>query len=486
MMEPPRSLILQLSDPRQTGQMLHLQVSDFYPAAATNWIGIKNSSGSTASNTAFQVTYGTDTSAYILNDGRAWFRGEVTFDNETGLQSKYITVARTADDGGEIDDPNNIVELYCQSDGGLTRGLKIGAISGTSTTPGNQFVYDSIHPNGAHYFNIEEKMRFAVYKDHSAFFSGTAWDEVASIDDEGNAQFDGDVGIGLTISDDYGAGHRVVQIHSGSTANSYLALTNTTTGDQGADNGLNLVQAGVNAYVNNRSAGSLIFSTNDLQRVYIDSFGEVSVGSATWGVDNAGIGLGSGGWFYANRAGGPCGTFTRDTNDGDVIEIRQGTTKEGSISVSGSTVSFNGGHLSRWSQLPSAAERTQILRGSVLSNLDEMCEWGTEDNEQLNRMKVSDVEGDKNVSGVFQSWDDDDDTYKNDFYCAMTGDFVIRIAQGTTVSRGDLLMSAGDGTAKPQDDDIIRSKTIAKVTSTVVSETYSDNSYCVPCVLMAC
>ena len=34
------------------------------------------------------------------------------------------------------------------------------------------------------------------------------------------------------------------------------------------------------------------------------------------------------------------------------------------------------------------------------------------------------------------------------------GDFVIRIAQGTTVARGDLLMSAGDGTAKPQDDDM--------------------------------
>ena len=124
-------------------------------------------------------------------------------------------------------------------------------------------------------------------------------------------------------------------------------------------------------------------------------------------------------------------------------------------------------------------QRTEILRGSVLSNLDEMCEWGEEDNEQLNRMKVSDVEGDVNVSGVFQAWDDDDDTYTNDFYCAMTGDFVIRIAQGTTVARGDLLMSAGDGTAKPQDDDIVRSKTIAKVTSTTVSTTYSDGSYCI-------
>jgi hypothetical protein len=72
------------------------------------------------------------------------------------------------------------------------------------------------------------------------------------------------------------------------------------------------------------------------------------------------------------------------------------------------------------------------------------------------------------------------------FTARWTGDFVIRIAGDVTVERGDLLMSAGDGTAKPQDDDIIRSKTIAKVTSTNVSCTYEDGSYCVPCVLMAC
>ena len=222
--------------------------------------------------------------------------------------------------------------------------------------------------------------------------------------------------------------------------------------------------------------------------------------------------------------------INRLTDDGDLVNFFGQDNKEGSISVNGSTVSYNGAHLSRYSQLSGNAARTEILRGSVLSNLDEMCEWAyaaqpavaaqdavpyteedelpegvsvgdvktpavealpgidayTENNEQLNRMKVSDVEGDKNVSGVFQSWDDDDKTYTNDFYCAMTGDFVIRIAQGTTVARGDLLMSAGDGTAKPQDDDIVRSKTIAKVTSTSVSETYADNSYCVPCVLMAC
>jgi len=223
----------------------------------------------------------------------------------------------------------------------------------------------------------------------------------------------------------------------------------------------------------------------------IDSAGSLIYGTST--SPGADITSGTGfyyqistGLFYIRSNGSPVTAFNRGGNDGTLVEFKQDQITEGTISVSGTTVSYNGAHLSRWSQLPSGQERTEILRGSVLSNIDEMCEWGNEENEQLNRMKVSDVEGDKNVSGVFQTWDDDDDIYTNDFYCAMTGDFIIRIGAGVTVERGDLLMSAGDGTAKPQDDDIIRSKTIAKVTSTNVSCTYDDGSYCVPCVLMAC
>lgn len=181
-----------------------------------------------------------------------------------------------------------------------------------------------------------------------------------------------------------------------------------------------------------------------------------------------------------------CVGLNRIQTDGNFINFSHAGVQEGSINVSGTTVGFNGAHLSRWSQLPGNADRVEIKRGAVLTNLDEMCEWGSEDNEQLNRMSVSTVEGDVNVAGVFQCWDDDDEVYTKDFYCAMTGDFVIRIAQGTTVSRGDLLMSAGDGTAKPQGDDIVRSKTVAKVTSSEVTVTYDDGSYCVPCVLMAC
>ena len=73
-----------------------------------------------------------------------------------------------------------------------------------------------------------------------------------------------------------------------------------------------------------------------------------------------------------------------------------------------------------------------------------------------------------------------------DLNVAMTGDMIIRIAKDVTVERGDLLMSAGDGTAKPQDDDIVRSSTIAKIISTNHTATYADGSKAYPCVLMAC
>jgi hypothetical protein len=177
--------------------------------------------------------------------------------------------------------------------------------------------------------------------------------------------------------------------------------------------------------------------------------------------------------------------FNRQGSDGRLVQFRQANTTEGTISVSGTTVTYGGGHLARWSQLPNDEDPSNILKGTVMSNLDEMCEWGEEDNEQLNKTKVSDVEGDPNVAGVFVSTSFDKDG-PLDFFVAMTGDMIIRIAEGVTVQRGDLLMSAGDGTAKPQDDDIIRSKTIAKVTSNHITCTYDDGSYCVPCVLMAC
>jgi len=303
----------------------------------------------------------------------------------------------------------------------------------------------------------------------------------------------GRVGIGTTsptkkleIHDGSGTSAQVVKINSGGVG--LLTIQSGTTYESRIEFGSSdNDDAGYIYYDNDDDV--MKFGINGSERMRLTSGGQLLFGKTTVGVSGVGAELrhGSNDYSVVSTSDGHTSLLVaRNNSDGTLVQFRHDNSTEGSISVSGSTVSYNGGHLARWSQLASGAARTEILRGSVLSNLDEMCEWGEEDNEQLNRMQVSDVEGDKNVSGVFQAWDDDDDTYVNDFYCAMTGDFVIRIAQGTTVARGDLLMSAGDGTAKPQDDDIVRSKTIAKVTSTTVSTTYSDNSYCVPCVLMAC
>lgn len=296
----------------------------------------------------------------------------------------------------------------------------------------------------------------------------------------------GRVGIGTATPGDYYADKLVIDIGasaqdgltivSGSTANGMIAFADGTAGN-----------AAYRGYLNyNHADDYLNFHTAAVERMRIDNNGDVGIGKTALSDNTNGVFVQSIGTIRVSRTNDLEAVFNRISTDGDIIHFRQDNTTEGTISVSGTTVSYNGAHLSRWSQLPGGAEREEILRGTVLSNLDEMCDWGEEDNEQLNRMQVSDVEGDPNVSGVFQAWDDDDDTYTDDFYCAMTGDFIIRIAEGVTVQRGDLLMSAGDGTAKPQDDDIIRSKTIAKVTSKHVTCTYDDGSYCVPCVLMAC
>ena len=255
---------------------------------------------------------------------------------------------------------------------------------------------------------------------------------------------------------------------------------------------------------------------NASEKVRIDTSGNMMIGTTNTNPTNSnvvGTAIRDAGIIICNGNATQSAVFGR-TNDGAIVLFTSAGGQEGSISVSGSTVSYNGGHLSRWGRLPDYS-KTTILKGTVMSNLDAMIVWDypdelyteedkTEDqipegksigdvkkpaytanNEQRNQIKISDAEGDINVAGLFVKWDDEIDGF-NDIDLAMTGDMVIRIAKGTTVQRGDLLMSAGDGTAKPQGDDIVRSKTIAKVTSTTVINTYADDSFVVPCVVMAC
>jgi hypothetical protein len=218
---------------------------------------------------------------------------------------------------------------------------------------------------------------------------------------------------------------------------------------------------------------------------------------------------------------GACLIVNRLDNDGPLVNLLQASTEEGDIAVSGGTVSFNGFTGTHWSRLADNS-KPEILKGTIIESIDEMCDWyqavdstgthklsvalpegknvgdavtfeleGTEYegtyHKELDikhvKSKISDTADSKKIYGLFHCWDGDDEDGINDFIVAQVGTYVIRVNKDVTVEAGDLLVSNGDGTAKLQDDDIIRSKTVAKVNSNVKIETYSDGSYTVPCSL---
>ena len=222
--------------------------------------------------------------------------------------------------------------------------------------------------------------------------------------------------------------------------------------------------------------------------------------------------------------------INRQSDDGTLVDLMHANNTEGTISISGGTVSYNAFSGSHWSRLSDNSKPT-ILVGTVIETIDEMCDWyqaefimeeATEDTPEITekvsialpdgksvgdtmsithegitydnatilkendkkhtKCKISDTADSTRVYGVYTAWDNDDDAV-NDMYVTAVGTSVVRINKGVTVSAGDLLSSNGDGTAKVQDDDIIRSKTIGKVLTNIKQETYSDGSYTVPCAL---
>jgi hypothetical protein len=222
------------------------------------------------------------------------------------------------------------------------------------------------------------------------------------------------------------------------------------------------------------------FKTSGTERARITAAGELLVGKTSVGF-TAGVSVEGIGVVNSSRDGGPSGYFNRNTNDGAIVVFVQDGTEEGSISVSGNTISYNAFAGSHWSQLQDGS-KPDILRGTVMESINELCVWPDEQNERLPKSKVSDTAGSKKVYGVFMAWDNDWAT-TNDMYVTAVGAFICRVNASVTVQEGDLLESNGDGTARVQADDIIRSSTIGKVTSTVKTHQYDDGSYCVPTVL---
>lgn len=302
--------------------------------------------------------------------------------------------------------------------------------------------------------------------------------------------------IGATSASGFDSGADNLIVGNGSGSNGLTIYAGTsgvgTINFANGNSGSSIYAGGINYnHSNNRMS---FYTTDGTGRMVIDSNGGLwlATGQYTSGPATSstltGFYFGNTGEFQVSRNANTSVYINRITDDGGLVSFRQAGTEEGSISVSGTTVSYNGGHLSRWSQWQNETGKPNVYRGTILESTNDMCEWEKDGeplpNEQATKTIVSTTVASKAVAGVFDRYDEDDKTNPYDFYVAQSGDFVIRIAQGVVVQNGDLLESAGDGTAKPQADDICRSSTIAKVTSNYVSATYEDGSYCVPCILM--
>jgi len=213
-----------------------------------------------------------------------------------------------------------------------------------------------------------------------------------------------------------------------------------------------------------------VSSDGNTNMLFVDGSADtIGIGTTEMNVvgnNTAGINFLSDGMIGLTRAGVPL--KVNRTGDGDIVEFYSAAGKEGTISISGSTTSYNG-----FSGLhESSGILTNTPVGTVVSTIDELDVYaamqgsGTEQTPSPKagqtradhaKVKVSDTAGDACVYGVVGSFNAQDKVN-----VVSVGIGSVRVTGAC--AKGDLLESNGDGTAKVQSDDIVRSKTIGKVT----------------------
>ena len=335
------------------------------------------------------------------------------------------------------------------------------------------------------------------------------------------------VAIGNSNPNDFGslASDLVIGTTSGEHGLTIVTGTSNSARMQFADNTSSPFRGAIEY---SHGSDELMFYTSGSKRMTL--FQELLIGKTADDIATNGVRISANGGYSAfTRNSDPPMYVRRNSSDGVLINFMQDGGTEGSISISGNTTSYNAFSGSHWSRLIDNSKPT-ILKGTVIETIDEMCDWYrvkftiaetenvpehieevsvalpsgksvgdtmsythegiTYDNavivkaedEKHPKCKISDTADSKRVYGVHMAWDNDDDSV-NDMYVTAVGTYVVRINKDVTVQAGDLLSSNGDGTAKVQDDDIIRSKTIGKVLTNIKQETYDDGSYTVPCAL---
>ena len=294
----------------------------------------------------------------------------------------------------------------------------------------------------------------------------------------------GKVGIGLSSP------QHTLHVH-GSSGNTTFQITNSTTGTIATDGFCLLTEVTSNAaYIDQREDSPIVFRTNSIERARLTGTagnGSLFVGTTTGApiaTNTTGIILSQTGTQELSASVPPLYINRTNAGSGNLIEFFQGGSASliGAISTNGSgTVTYGAFCGNHWAQLANGVF-ANILAGTVLETIDELCEWPGETEDRLARVQVSTTVASKAVYGVFMNWDAEW-TATHDMRVASLGAYFVRVHSSQTVQKGDLLESNGDGTARVQASDTIKSSTIGKVTCSIPSETYPDGSYLIPAVL---
>ncbi len=272
--------------------------------------------------------------------------------------------------------------------------------------------------------------------------------------------------LAAALTDETGSG---ANVHAISPALVTPALGDATGTKLNIDN----VQIDGNTILATDTNGNLNLGPNGTGQVILNTGttpGQTALGRTGVGVADttAGVSIDPANYIAIHKSSTGAGTALyikrlSAAGDGTLIEFATNGGTQGSISVSGGTVAYNtftGGH---WSQL-SDNTNPVIPSGTIVETINERCHWsGESDSPQLAKFKISDTKGSKAIYGVFNHWD-----LEGDANIYALGTAMVRLTGECQV--GDLLESNGDGTAVVQEDDIIRSSTLGKVTCSTKTE----------------